>query len=98
MKQILCYKILLFSLFISPVKAKESGEKQQVNKPLNLAFLEYLADMKEVNGQLLGPQDMLINGDVKSSEQPQTPLTKEEAKQGENIECNAEIKECKSHD
>jgi len=89
---------LLFSLFISPVKAKESSEKQQANQPLNLAFLEYLADMKEVNGQLVGPQDILINGDVESSDQAQTPLTKKEPTQGENIECNAEIKECKSHD
>ncbi len=40
-------------LCCAPIKAQE-----KTNEPPSMAFLEYLADMEEVDGKFYGPQDM----------------------------------------
>ncbi len=47
------YNTLLLGIFFAPLKAQESLDELP-----SMAFLEYLADMKEIDGKLYGPQDI----------------------------------------
>lgn len=47
------YKMLFLTVGISPLNALANSETIP-----SMAFLEYLAEMKEVNGELIGPQDI----------------------------------------
>jgi len=49
------YNTLLLGLCFSPLKAQESP-----NELPSMAFLEYLAEMTEIDGKLVGPQDVPV--------------------------------------
>jgi hypothetical protein len=51
------YNTFLLGLCFSPLKAQESS-----NELPSMAFLEYLAEMTEIDGKLYGPQDIPVEG------------------------------------
>lgn len=53
-KALYCNGVLLI-LSCVPLQAQDNADELP-----SIAFLEYLAEMKEVNGKLYGPQDMKI--------------------------------------
>jgi len=55
MNKALCCNGVLLILSCGPLQAQEN-----VDKLPSIAFLEYLADMKEVDGKLYGPQDIYV--------------------------------------
>ena len=58
MKRILpCYFLLLL-LYGAEVNSTEINAQQNQQKLPSILFLEYLAEMTEVDGQLIGPQDI----------------------------------------
>lgn len=87
-----------------PLTASENQNESQRVQVLSMAFLEYLADMSEVDGKLIGPQDIPSNKCINQ----QQPLTRHEDKKENSEIDNSEQKafeptkkteeECKSHD
>lgn len=53
MNKALCCNGVLLILYCAPLKAQET-----VDELPSIAFLEYLAEMKEIDGKLYGPQDI----------------------------------------
>lgn len=43
---------------------------ENVNEPPNMALLEYLAELVEVNGELIGPLDLQNDENAKKETQP----------------------------
>ncbi len=71
---------LAFMLFsITTLNAAEVENKQ-----LSIAFLEYLADQVEVNGELIGPIDMQANTAQNNKIVPVTQVDKHQNEQGIN--------------
>jgi len=66
---------------------KKKPEKSD-DKQISMAFLSYLAEMTEVDGKLIGPQDM----------QKQLPVLKENTEHSRNDEMNKQQPEKKSTD
>ena len=53
------YFNLLLVLFCYSLQAEQKNVKNvTIEKQLSMAFLNYLAEMTEVDGKLVGPQDM----------------------------------------
>ena len=57
------YKLILTMSIIFPVGATEPTDKIP-----SMAFLEYLAELVEVDGKLVGPQDMKIEPNIKEEQ------------------------------
>jgi hypothetical protein len=55
MNKVFYYNTLLLGLCFTPLKAQESS-----NELPSMAFLEYLAEMTEIDGKLYGPQDIPV--------------------------------------
>ena len=98
-KALYCNGLLLI-LACVPLQAQE-----KVDKLPSIAFLEYLAELEEVDGKLLGPQDMKIAPCI-LSKQKKEELHHEtsydiNASQNDNAkkhESSTNAQECKHHD
>jgi len=53
MNKVLCFNSILLGMCCTPLKAQESSADMP-----SIAFLEYLAEMTEIDGKLYGPQDL----------------------------------------
>ena len=69
MKRTLCFNGLLFFVCFSSLKAQEKQHTALKDVQPSIAFLEYLADMTEVDGEFLDPQDIVENGCQKMNSQ-----------------------------
>ncbi len=98
-KALYCNGLLLI-LACVPLKAQE-----KVDKLPSIAFLEYLAELQEVDGKLYGPQDMKFKL-CQSSTQEKKELhheTPNDINNGQNDnakkrELSTNVPECKHHD
>ncbi len=99
MNKALCCNSALLILLCAPLKAQEN-----MNDLPSMAFLEYLADMEEVDGKLYGPQDINLKpcSSLDSAQEKQDGTSNkingvQHDKPPKNEE--PEIKqECKNHD
>jgi len=90
---------LLFILCCASLKAQES-----VDTLPSIAFLEYLADMEEVDGKLYGPQDMhvesckkLASAQVKQSNETRDEINGVQNDKPPKNEDTAIKQECNDH-
>ena len=100
MNKALYCKSALFILCCAPLGAKEQAEKLP-----SIAFLEYLAEMKEVDGEYYGPQDMKVElckvSVSKREKQPnesRKAINGEQDDQEQKNDKTAKESECKHHD
>lgn len=89
--------LLLLSCVL--VQAQENADELP-----SIAFLEYLAEMKEVDGKLYGPQDMKTKPcQLSKQEREEQHETRNDINDGQNdkakkIEISANDQGCKHHD
>jgi hypothetical protein len=97
-KALYCNSVLLL-LSCVLVQAQENADELP-----SIAFLEYLAEMKEVDGKLYGPQDMKIKpcrlSKQEREEQHETPndINDGQNDKAKKIEISANDQGCKHHD
>lgn len=79
--------VLLISIWSSVVQGQEAEKDKEKNKkitPLSEQFLLFLAEMEEVEGDLIHPVDWNQKPDEKKTTKPVIkPRAKQEAKDGE---------------
>ncbi len=104
MSKTLCCKGALLLLSCAPLKAQENVNELADKLP-SIAFLEYLAEMEEVDDKLLGPQDMYVEPcqDSTAAQEKQNNETRNEINGVQNDkppknEDPAIKHECKYHD
>jgi hypothetical protein len=100
MNKALCCNGVLLLLCCSPLNAQE-----HVSVPPSVAFLEYLADMEEVDGKLYGPQDMQLEtcqrtilDQEKKHNEIKTEINGIQNEKPPKNEDQAIKQECKNHD
>jgi hypothetical protein len=98
-KALYCNGLLLI-LACVPLKAQE-----KVDKLPSIAFLEYLAELEEVDGKYYGPQDMKIKPCQLSTQEKKVQHyeTSYDINDGQNDnakkrEISTNVPECKHHD
>jgi hypothetical protein len=98
-KALYCNGLLLI-LACVPLKAQEKVEKLP-----SIAFLEYLAELQEVDGKLYGPQDMKIKSCQLSTQEKKEQYheTSNDINVGQNDnakkrQVSTNVQECKHHD
>ena len=94
MKKALCYNGALLIWCCTPLKAQEN-----VDESPSIDFLKYLADMKEVDGKLYGPQDInLVPCQRSESEREEQNNETSNENNGDQNDKAATEQECKHHD
>lgn len=100
MNKALCCNGTLLFLCCVPLKAQEN-----VDELPSIAFLEYLADMKEIDGKLYGPQDINLvpcqRSESEREEQNNETSNENNVVQNDKAQKNdktATEQECKHHD
>jgi len=94
MNKALCCNGALIFLCCVPLEAQEN-----VDELPSIAFLEYLADMKEIDGKLYGPQDINVEPCHRSvSEQEEQNNETSNENNGDQNDKAATEQECKHHD